>query len=225
VAAGAAANVPVTVAPVPPFDKTSVFPLLVSETVVVFDATPEAVPVMVAPVPFGVMVKVLPSLSIENVLELNGYVENVPVADEPVPPLDRVRVFEPLVRVTWVPLNGIPEAVPTMLAPVALVLRLRVFVPFVTVIGLLVERGTLENVPVWVAATGELAVRVTLSTVMVEIELLPLALLVPTVPVPPAGTAPMSMLQSRFIFAFPELPGLGPCTCGKESCNRPPAAC
>jgi len=187
--------------------------------------TAENVPVAVVAVPPGVMVNVCVPLVIPiEVLVSTGFAK-VPTALAPASPLDRTRVFEPTVSEIVVFAAGVPEAVPMMLPAVPPEEIVRVFEPFCTVMGLLVESGALENVPVWVAATGELAVRVTLSTVMVEIELLPLALLVPTVPVPPAGTAPMSMLQSRFIFAFPELPGLGPCTCGKESCNRPPAAC
>lgn len=78
----------------------------------------------------------------------------------------------------------------------ALVVTVRVFDPsvvFVITIGAEAVVGTPENVPVWVAVAGALAVKTWPPTVTVP----PVAGLLETVPVWLAEMAPMFMLQSR----------------------------
>ena len=75
------------------------------------------------------------------------------------------------------------------------------------IVGAVALVGRPEKVPVAVAAVGALALRVTPSTVSVELPLMVLELSVPTVPVRLAATPLRVVLQSFLIFLFTALIG------------------
>jgi hypothetical protein len=197
---GGAEKVPVACCPVPFGVMANVFPPLVIEIELLDVGIPAKVPRAVDGVALVVMVNAFEPLVSPIEVLVNGGFANVPVTFAAVPPLDRTRAFEPVVSEIVVLLNGVPEAVPTTLAPVPPGVRVRVFELVVTVIGLLVVRGALENVPVCVAAVGGLAFNSTLSMLKLDREGGPDALLELTVPVTPAPFK--STLQSFFRFCF-----------------------
>ena len=107
-----------------------------------------------------------------------------------------VKVLPPLVNEIEVVDNAGPVNVPMELAAVALVLRLRVLEPTFTDMALLLDVGGLENVPVFDAAVGALAVNGVVPMVMLELPLMLVELRVPTVPVAVAAAPSKPALQS-----------------------------